>query len=93
LCQVNELKLHVRCKSPEDPCIIFVQKIEKQVGVCDKCWKRIADKDWEVGNSPTLTMEEILSDKSRGLEGAVLTEYKYRGVKESEPKSEEEEIE
>lgn len=93
MCQVSELKLHVRCKTPEDPCIIFIQKEHKTIGVCDNCWKRIADKNWEVGDCPTPTMEEVLSDKSRFGENPVETEYKYRGVKESEKPSEEEEIE
>lgn len=91
MCQVDEMKLHVRCKTPEDPAIVYITwKKKGVVGVCAKCWERIADKDWETGDSPKPTMEEILSDKSRFGENPVLTEYKYRGVKENEPSKEEE---
>lgn len=91
MCDVAKLKVHKRCKTPNEVCIIFIQLPKEQIGICDTCWKKIADKDWEVGDGPKPTMEEILSDKSRGIEGATLTEYKYRGVKESETTEDEEE--
>jgi hypothetical protein len=93
MCRVNELKLHIRCKTPEDPCIIYIQVKDKEaIGVCEKCWSRIASKDWEIGDGPKLTMEDILSEKSRVGDNPVLTEYKERGVKEYEPNKEEEDF-
>jgi len=89
MCDVAKLKVHKRCKTPDEISILFIQTPKEQVGICNTCWGKIADKDWEIGDGPKPTMEDILSDKSRGLEGAVLTEYKYRG-KEIEPKSDEE---
>lgn len=92
MCQVNEMKLHVRCKTPEDPCIVYITWGKKgTIGVCEKCWIRIADKDWETGDSPKPTMEEILSDKSRFGENPVETEYKLRGKKVEEQTENEEE--
>jgi hypothetical protein len=84
------MKLHVRCKTLEDPAIVYITwKKKGQIGVCAKCWERIADKDWETGDSPKSTMEEILSDKARFGENPVETEYKLRGKKLEEQKDEE----
>lgn len=89
MCQVSEMKLHTRCSTPEDPCIIYIRKGDKTVGICEKCWGRIADKEWEVGDGLKLTMEDIFSDKSRYGENPVETEYKLRGKKLEEQKDEE----
>lgn len=88
------MKLHVRCKTPEEPCIVFiVWKKGEQIGVCDKCWSKIADKDWETGKGPKPTMEEVLSDKNRFGDNPIETEYKFRGAtKDAETDEKEEEI-
>jgi hypothetical protein len=92
LCQVDEMKLHVRCKTPEDPAIVYITwKKKGQLGVCAKCWERIADKDWETGDSPKPTMEDILSDKARLGENPVETEYKLKGKKVDPNETENEE--
>ena len=89
MCQVKELRVHKACHTPEDPCILYIQADGKTIGVCAKCWEKIADNDWEVGNGPKPTMEDILSDKSRFGENPVETEYKLRGKKLEEQKDEE----
>lgn len=89
MCDVKKLKLHKKCSTPLEPSILFITKDGEQIGVCEKCWKRIADGDWEVGDAPKLTMEDILSDKSRYGENPVETEYKLRGKKLEEQKAEE----
>jgi hypothetical protein len=93
MCDVQKLKIHKRCKTPDEVCVIFVQLPKEKVGICRVCWDKIAEKDWEVGDSPKLTMEDILSDKVRLGDNPVETEYKYRGVKEDEEPNKEEEIE
>jgi hypothetical protein len=93
MCQVSELKVHKKCHTPDEKITLYISIGDKTIGVCDKCWAKIADKDWEVGNGPKLTIEEILSDKSRGLEGAVETEYKLKDKKLGEQTKEEEEFE
>jgi hypothetical protein len=88
------MKLHVRCKTSDEPSVVFIMWKGEQIGVCARCWTRIAEKDWETGNSPKLTMEELLSDKARFGENPVETEYKLRGMKNAKgTESEEEEIE
>lgn len=81
MCQVKALKLHKKCSTPLDPSIVYIVKDEGNIGICEKCWAKIADKDWEWGNSPKLTMEQILSEESRVGKNPTLTEYKIRGNK------------
>lgn len=90
MCQIKALKLHKKCSTPLEPSIVYIEKDKETIGICGPCWAKIADKDWEIGNSPKLTMEDIFSDKSRFGDNPVLTEYKERGVKENEPSEEEE---
>jgi hypothetical protein len=91
MCQINKMKLHKRCKTPEEPAIVYIVWNGETVGVCAKCWEKISDKDWETGDSPKPTMEEILSDKARFGENPVETELRPRGKKlEKKPEEENE---
>jgi hypothetical protein len=92
MCDVKKLKLHKNCSTPLEPSIVYIEKDKETIGVCEKCWAKIADKDWEIGNSPKPTMEDIFSDKSRLGDNPVETEYKERGVKNDEPSEEEEDF-
>jgi len=70
----------MRCKTPELVMAVFIQwKPNLQVGLCQKCWERFCDnkKDFEWGDELKIKPEEFLDwlQKSRGLEGAVPTEY------------------
>lgn len=94
MCSVDEMKLRVRCQTPEEPISVYVMwKKKGQLGVCKPCWERIADKNWECGKDSKPNMELLLSDKSRGLEGATLTEYKRKSIKEEQKDEQEDEDE
>lgn len=90
MCQVKALKLHKTCSTPLEPSIIYVEKNGENIGVCEKCWTKIADKDWELGNSPKLTMEQVLSDETRFGKNPTLTVYKERGLTKTLESGEEE---
>lgn len=90
MCQVKILKLHKKCATPLEPSIVYIEKNKEKIGICEKCWIKIAEKDWEVGNSLKLTMEDILSDKSRLGDNPILTEYIIKGKKDDEPNEEKE---
>lgn len=92
MCDIKKLKIRKKCSTPMEPSIVFLQLNGDVIGLCQKCWNKVADSDLEWGDSPKVTMEEVLSEKSRGIEGATLTEYKYRG-KEIETKSDDGDIE
>jgi len=69
MCDIKEFKLHRKCTNPLDPIAVFITwKNGKQLGLCEKCWSKIADSDLEWGE------EEIPKDfmmdleKGRGLE-------------------------
>ena len=101
MCQVELMKLHIQCTTPEEPTHVFVtlkkkehkQIVSVQVGICKTCWGKIADKKWECGSDQRPNIKELTSDKSRGLEGAVLTEYKPKESKKNERDEIEEEEE
>lgn len=85
------MRIHRRCKTPDEPSIVYIVWKNEQLGICKSCWEKFpADLEW--GDSPKLTMEDILSEKSRVGDNPVLTEYKERGVKEYEPNKEEEDF-
>jgi hypothetical protein len=85
MCDVDLMKLRVKCQTPDEPVSVYVVwKRKEQMGVCKPCWERIADKNWECGKDPRPTVESLLSDKARGLEGATLTEYKHKNKKAEE---------
>ena len=91
MCDVKKLHIHKKCSTPMEPSIVFLQIENESIGLCDRCWSKVANSDLEWGNSPKLTIEEILSDKARFGENPVETEYKWRGVvKEAETKEDEE---
>jgi len=89
MCDIKKLKLHKKCSTPLEPSILFIVKDGEQIGVCEKCWKRIADGDWEIGDGPKPTMEEIFSEKAKFGENPVETELRPRGKKLEEQKDEE----
>ena len=97
MCQVEEMKLKIKCQTPEDPIKLYVmlEKKEKkqlvsiQIGICNSCWAKIGDKNWECGKDPRPTFESLFV--GRGLEGAVLTEYKVKEKKGKEQTEDEDE--
>lgn len=82
MCQISELKVRVSCHTPDDPVSVYVQKKKNLIGICAKCWEKIGDKDWEVGNFPRPIMKELLSDKVRFGDNPVETEFKYKSKEE-----------
>ena len=38
---------------------VVVHKKGQDIEVCGPCWSKIGDKDWEVGDDPRPTIEEI----------------------------------
>lgn len=97
MCQVDLMHVHYRCKTLDEPPAIYIMwKNKGQIGICAKCWEKIADKDWECGTDLPPTLESLFSDEAKGLVGAVLTEYVPKGSKkgdiEEEIKNEDEEF-
>jgi hypothetical protein len=93
MCGVSKLKVHKRCKTPTDPIAVIIRKDDENIEICKSCWQKISDKDWEVGDKPKPTMEEIISDKSRGIEGAIETEYSRWKKRDEETDEKDEEVE
>jgi hypothetical protein len=93
------MNLRVQCATPEEPIHVFVvlkkrehkQIVSVQVGICQTCWEKIGDKKWECGDSLRISIKELTSDKARGLEGAVLTEYKPKENKKLADQEEDDE--
>ena len=78
MCQIDQLRVYMRCKTPELTMAVFVQwKPNLQVGLCQPCWERFCDnkKDFECGPDPKIENFKEWLEKGRGLEGAVPTEY------------------
>jgi hypothetical protein len=90
MCQVELMKLRVKCSTPNEVDYMFVMwKKKGQIGICKTCWEKIGNKNWECGDRPRPTFESLFT--GRGLEGAVLTEYKVKDtIKESLENEEEE---
>lgn len=86
------MKLRVRCRTPEEPLYLFIAwKKEERIGVCERCWTRISEKDWDAEDLKR-DMGDILSDKMRFGENPIPTEYVYRGkVLETKGESDEDE--
>ena len=101
MCQVDLMKLRVKCQTPEEPAAVFVKwKKKGELAVCAKCWEKIAVKDWECGDDSRPTFESLFSDEAKGLVGAVPYEYlgkglgvKKSGTEEIEKEEKEDEIE
>jgi len=92
MCQIDKMKIRRRCKTPEEPYVLYIVWKGETLGICKQCWERFPD-DLEWGESPKSTIEEILSDKSRGLEGAIETEYRFKEKKLGEQTKEDEDFE
>lgn len=90
------MKIHRICRTPDDPISILIIWKNEEIGLCNKCWEKVAPSDIEWGDDPTPTIESILSDEAKGLIGAVETEYVQKGSKkgdvEEETKDEDEEF-
>ena len=85
MCKVEEMKLRVTCKTPNEPDYMFVMwKKKGQIGICKACWEKIGNKDWECGSDPRPTFASLFV--GRGLEGAVLTEYKPKNKGKNDEK-------
>jgi hypothetical protein len=89
MCQIEEMKMHVQCNTPNEPDYMFIMwKKKGQIGVCKPCWEKIGNKNWECGTDPRPTFESLFV--GRGLEGAILTEYKPKEINAKEIIEEEE---
>jgi len=78
MCQIDQMKVYMRCSTPDLVVAVFVQwKPNLQVGLCKNCWERFCDnkKDFEWGPDPKIENFTEWIQKGRGLEGAVPTEY------------------
>lgn len=89
MCQVKALKLHKKCSTPLEPFILYIVKDKETLGICLKCWNRISDGGWEIGDLPKPTMEEIFSDKMRFGENPIETDYKLKSLKKDVEPNEE----
>jgi len=81
MCQIELMRIHRRCKNLTDQIAIYIIWKGQQLGLCNNCWNWISDnkRDIEWGDDPKPTLADLLSDKARGLERAIPTEYKGRG--------------
>jgi len=78
MCQVDLLKVYMRCSTPDLPIAIFIQwKPNLQVGLCKNCWERFCDhkKDYEWGNDSRPTLEQIFGRRTKEEAQATLTIY------------------
>lgn len=90
MCQVKELKIGKKCCTPTDPIAIYIaQKDGGQIGLCAKCWAKIANTDFEVGDDPKPEDFQLWLSEGRGEEGTTLTEFKYHDKKGFTEKQEE----
>jgi len=90
MCDIKLLRIKKKCATPLEPEILTIEFGNDQVGLCSKCWNKICDTNFEWGKTPRPTMEQILSEETRGLVGAIKTEYKERGLTNSLESGEEE---
>ena len=91
MCQIDKMHIHRRCKTPDEPSIVYIVWKNEQLGICKLCWEKFpVDLEW--GDSPKPTMEDIFSDKSRLGDNPVETEYKLKGKKLEEQPTEEEDF-
>jgi hypothetical protein len=76
MCDVAKMKLQKKCGTPLEPIIVFIQLRDKDetIGLCRKCWGKVADMDWwEVVDTVEITelpleykkeeIEEILKEE------------------------------
>lgn len=75
MCQVSELKIHRKCTNPTDPIAVLIMKDEKQIGLCSKCWTKVAESDYEWGDEPRIKNFKKWLEEGRGLKGVVETIY------------------
>lgn len=76
MCQISEMKIYKRCKTPEDGIAVFVVKDGKQLGLCGSCWKKVGEGDYEWGPDSKPIVEEIFSRRAKEEAAATPTEYK-----------------
>ena len=85
MCQIDKMHIHRRCKTPENPCIVYIVWKGEQLGICSKCWEKFPlDLEW--GDSPKLTIKELLSDESRFGNNPIETEYKPKNKGKNDEK-------
>ena len=76
MCDVSELKLKIKCSTPNEVDYMFVMwKKKGQIGICKACWEKIGNKNWECGTDPRPTFESLFSEKARVGENPIPTEY------------------
>jgi hypothetical protein len=76
--------------TPDEPNAVYLVWNGETIGLCRRCWDRIADTDVEWGDNPKPENFAQLLESARGLEGAVETEYKpFEKFKSEEPEQEE----
>jgi len=91
MCQISKMKIHRRCKTPEESISVVIQWKDEQVELCRKCWERIPN-DLEWGMDPKPILEEIFGRRAKEEAEATVTEYKIKGEKITEPEKEEEDF-
>jgi hypothetical protein len=94
MCDISELKLRVTCETPDSPIKLYIQLKKKGlIAICNDCWERIGNKNWECGKDPRPTLESLFSDRARFGENPIPTEYKAKEIKKDEEYNEENEEE
>lgn len=92
MCDIAKLKIHRKCTSPaEEPAIVYIVTDAGNVGLCEKCWGKVADSDLEWGPDPRPTVEEIFGRRAKEEAEATPTEYKPKSDKKTDQEKEEEE--
>lgn len=91
MCNISKLRIHRRCKTPEESISVVIQWKDEQVELCRKCWERIpTDLEW--GTDPKPVLEEIFGRRAKEEAEATVTVYKIKGEKITEPEKEEEDF-
>lgn len=94
MCQVELMKLHVICKTPNSLIKLNIEWGRKgQIEICSDCWAKIGNKNWECGKDPRPTFESLFSEKARVGENPILTEYKPKEKELKEQLTEDDEYE
>jgi hypothetical protein len=91
MCQIAKMKIHRRCKTPEESISVVIQWKDEQVVLCKSCWERIPN-DLEWGTDPKPILEEIFGRRAKEEAKATPTEYKLKGEKVEQEKQEDDEF-
>jgi hypothetical protein len=78
MCQIDQLKVRMKKCDKQEQAVGIQWKDGHIYWLCNNCWEKLSDKDWEIGDSKVM-VEEIFGRREKEEAEAVLTEYKYRG--------------